>query len=132
MTSRAVDACPFCEFGRAQEPVARRGTFFAKYDKYPVSSGHMLLIPYRHVETIFELDEYEWADLFSLLLEVRDILQDRFKPDGLNIGVNVGVAAGQTISHLHVHIIPRYHGDIENPTGGVRGVIPNKADYGQE
>jgi diadenosine tetraphosphate (Ap4A) HIT family hydrolase len=81
------------------------------------------------METFFELNKEEREDFFSLLLELRDMLQDQYGPDGFNIGVNIGPAAGQTIAHLHVHLIPRYLGDVENPVGGVRGVIPERADY---
>ena len=126
------DRCPFCEFIRTQEPVAQRGTFFAKQDAYPVSPGHTLLIPRRHVETFFELDKQEREDFFSLLLEMHDVLQNQYEPDGFNIGINTGSAAGQTIAHLHIHLIPRYLGDVENPVGGVRGVIPDRADYTSE
>lgn len=124
--------CPFCEFIRSQEPVAERGTFFAKHDKYPVSPGHILLIPRRHVATFFELNEQERKDFFDLLLEVHDMLQRQYEPNGFNIGVNIGYAAGQTVMHLHIHLIPRYLGDVENPTGGVRAVIPSQADYTSE
>ena len=123
------EVCPFCKFIRTQEPVAQHGTFFAKHDGYPVSPGHTLLIPRRHIGTFFELNQEEREDFFELLLEVRDMLQRQFEPDGFNIGVNIGRAAGQTVMHLHIHLIPRYFGDVENPVGGVRGVIPSRADY---
>jgi len=121
--------CPFCEFIRTEKPLAQRKTFIAKFDKYPVSPGHVLLIPRRHIETFFELNEEEREDFFDLLLEVRDLLQHKFHPDGFNIGVNIGPAAGQTIMHLHIHVIPRYFGDVEHPEGGVRQIIPNLAKY---
>jgi len=121
--------CPFCEAVRTEEPLARRGTFVARYDSYPVSRGHVLLIPRRHIATFFELNRNERSDFFNLLLEVRDILHHQFQPDGFNIGVNVGPAAGQTIMHLHVHVIPRYAGDVEHPEGGVRNILPNLAQY---
>ena len=126
---RAHPNCPFCEAVRTEEPLARRGTFVARYDGYPVSRGHVLLIPRRHITTFFELNRKERNDFFELLLEVREILQDQFHPDGFNIGVNVGRAAGQTIMHLHVHVIPRYSGDVEHPEGGVRNIIPNLTSY---
>jgi diadenosine tetraphosphate (Ap4A) HIT family hydrolase len=121
--------CPFCDF---TQPVAQHGTFFAKQDEYPVSLGHTLLIPRRHVETFFELGKEEREDFFNLLLEMHDRLQHQYEPDGFNIGINIGPAAGQTIAHLHIHLIPRYLGDVENPVGGVRGVIPGRADYTSE
>jgi diadenosine tetraphosphate (Ap4A) HIT family hydrolase len=123
------DSCPFCEFIESGQPLAEQGTFVAKYDTYPVSSGHMLLIPRRHVDTFFALEQDELRDFFDLLLQVQDMIQREFSPDGFNVGVNIGAAAGQTIAHLHIHLIPRYVGDVENPRGGVRGVIPGQADY---
>ncbi|MEA3377374.1 MAG: HIT family protein [Chloroflexota bacterium] len=123
------EGCPCCDFIRSGRPLAERGTVVAMVDRYPVSQGHTLLIPKRHVETVFALTEEEREDLFHLLLEVRDLIRRRHRPDGFNLGVNVGAAAGQTIAHVHVHVIPRYEGDVENPTGGVRGVIPGRADY---
>jgi len=121
--------CPFCQFIRTEEPIAQRRTFFAKFDKYPVSPGHVLLIPRRHITTFFELNEEEREDFFDLLLEVRSTLEHQFHPDGLNIGVNIGPAAGQTVMHLHIHVIPRYLGDVEHPEGGVRRIIPNSVKY---
>lgn len=125
----AEEGCPFCGFIRSGRPLAERGTVVAMVDRYPVSQGHTLLIPKRYVETVFALTEEEREDLFHLLLEVRDLIRRRHRPDGFNLGVNVGAAAGQTVDHVHVHVIPRYDGDVENPTGGVRGVIPGRADY---
>lgn len=123
------DNCPFCEFIESGQPLAKRGTFVAKDDSYPVSRGHTLLIPRRHVETFFALNQAELKDFFGLLLALRQIIQRQFSPDGFNVGVNIGAAAGQTIAHLHIHLIPRYVGDVENPVGGVRGVIPGRAEY---
>jgi ATP adenylyltransferase len=125
----AQGICPFCDLIQNSQPVAELGTFVAKYDKYPVSKGHTLLIPKRHVETFFALNEDEVKDFFNLLLEIQQMIEREFVPDGFNIGVNVGAAAGQTIAHLHVHVIPRYVRDVKNPRGGVRGVIPGRADY---
>jgi len=123
------DACPFCEFPQVSEPMAQNGTFYAKYDTYPVSAGHVLLIPRRHIASFFEMSKKERDDFFDLLLRVREAIQEGFKPDGFNIGVNIGLAAGQTVMHLHVHLIPRYFGDVEHPQGGVRRIIPNKVLY---
>lgn len=126
------ERCPFCQFVRTQGPIAEKATFFAKHDKYPVSPGHVLLIPRRHIVSFFELSREELGDFFDLLLEVRDVLEREFRPDGYNVGVNIGSTAGQTITHLHIHVIPRYVGDVENPAGGVRGVIPSSAEYPHE
>ena len=98
-------------------------------DAYPVSPGHTLVIPTRHVGSFFELDEAERAVLLNLLARAREGLEREFKPDGYNIGINDGAPAGQTVPHLHIHLIPRYQGDLSDPRGGVRWVIPDKARY---
>jgi diadenosine tetraphosphate (Ap4A) HIT family hydrolase len=102
---------------------------FAIFDGYPVSEGHALVIPRREVATWFDATEDEQRALMSLVDEVKNILDRRFSPDGYNIGINAGEAAGQTVMHLHVHVIPRYRGDMPDPRGGVRHVIPWKGNY---
>lgn len=97
-------------------------------DAYPVSRGHTLILPKRHVESFFELSEAEREQVFEALKCAKDLLAD-YKPDGFNIGINDGAAAGQTVPHLHVHLIPRYYGDSEDPRGGLRWVLPAKARY---
>lgn len=99
------------------------------FDGFPVSPGHALIIPRRHVASFFDLTQDERQDMFNMVDEVKRILDDRFHPDGYNIGVNIGEAAGQSIFHVHLHLIPRYSGDVPNPRGGVRGVIPHKQSY---
>ena len=99
------------------------------FDGFPVSPGHALIIPRRHVASFFDLTQDERQDMFNMVDDVKRILDDRFHPDGYNIGVNIGEAAGQSIFHVHLHLIPRYSGDIPNPRGGVRGVIPHKQSY---
>ena len=99
------------------------------FDGFPVSPGHALIIPRRHVASFFDLTQEERQDMFNMVDEVKRILDDRFHPDGYNIGVNIGEAAGQSIFHVHLHLIPRYSGDVPNPRGGVRGVIPHKQSY---
>ena len=98
-------------------------------DKFPVSPGHTLIIPRRPVASIFELSETELLDCWRLLLAEKAHVEREYSPDGFNVGINVGECAGQTISHAHIHLIPRYKGDHPNPRGGVRGVIPGRADY---
>lgn len=127
--SDAVEKCPFCRYIMLRDPVAGNDTFLALFDRYPVSQGHVLLIPRRHAADLFNLSLQEQSDLFSLLREVRQILDGRFHPDGYNVGINIGEAAGQTVGHLHVHVIPRYGGDVPDPEGGVRSVIPERAKY---
>jgi diadenosine tetraphosphate (Ap4A) HIT family hydrolase len=118
--------CPFCG---DPEIVIENELAFAHYDTYPVSSGHCLLIPRRHFAEYFEATAAEKAAIWQLLDEVKPIIDQEFGPDGYNVGVNIGAAAGQSIPHLHIHVIPRYAGDVENPQGGVRGVIPHRQKY---
>lgn len=101
----------------------------ASKDGFPVNLGHTLIVPKRHVAGLFDLDPDELAALWRLLPEVRQRLDARHSPAGYNIGVNVGEAAGQTVGHAHVHLIPRYAGDVADPRGGVRWVVPDRAAY---
>lgn len=118
--------CPFCS-----EPkiVIENELALASFDSYPVSAGHCLVTPRRHVAEYFQATAAEKAAIWALVDELKPIIDRQFSPDGYNIGVNVGAAAGQSIPHLHIHVIPRYAGDVENPQGGVRGVIPHKQKY---
>ncbi|MBT0733708.1 HIT family protein [Methanoculleus bourgensis] len=109
--------------------MAENNLCYARYDGYPISPGHLLIIPFRHVAGFFDTTDEEQQALLSLIRDCRRLLDERFHPDGYNIGVNVGEATGQTVMHLHVHLVPRYSGDVENPRGGVRGVIPDKRIY---
>jgi diadenosine tetraphosphate (Ap4A) HIT family hydrolase len=102
---------------------------FVVDDAFPVSPGHSLVIVNRHVESFFELTEEEVRSLMHLLQTVRRRLDKSLIPAGYNIGVNVGPAAGQTVKHVHIHLIPRYPGDTPNPIGGVRNIIPGKGAY---
>ncbi len=122
------DPCPFCSPPRAELLGENAlGFFFA--DRYPVSPGHLLIVPRRHVATYFEATPEEKQALMALLEEAREYLERHRAPDGYNIGINVGEAAGQTVFHLHIHLIPRYTGDMADPRGGVRHVIPEKGKY---
>ena len=102
---------------------------YAARDTYPVSPGHTLVIPRRHCPDFFDLTPEEMAACMELLVAERSDLSATLGPDGYNVGVNVGPAGGQSIRHVHVHLIPRYAGDHPNPQGGVRQIIPWKADY---
>ena len=127
-----MDDCPFCQIAAGDsdtELIAESAHSVAFYDRYPVSDGHTLVIPRHHEADLFDLDPGERADAWALLDSVRELLVERFNPDGLNIGVNENEAAGQTIHHAHIHLIPRYQGDVEDPRGGIRWVIPDKAPY---
>ena len=121
-------ACPFCTLPESRVVLANHQAV-AVADGFPISPGHTLIIPRRHVKSIFELNAEEVNALIMLLAEAKNVLADEQKPDGFNIGVNDGPAAGQTIPHLHIHLIPRFIGDRTDPRGGVRWIIPEKADY---
>jgi len=98
-------------------------------DGFPISPGHSLIIPKRHTTSFFETSKEEQVALLDLIRQAKSAIEQEFSPDAFNIGINDGPAAGQTVSHLHIHLIPRYQGDIADPRGGVRWVIPDKADY---
>lgn len=119
--------CPFCNTNR--KILAENDHAFAVYDGYPVSAGHALVIPKRHVPEIFDLDEDEYNGCFQLARSVKSGLEVKHSTDAFNIGVNCGTVAGQTILHAHIHIIPRYAGDVDKPAGGIRHVIPHKGSY---
>ncbi len=121
-----MSECPFCVF---ENPIIENDLAYARYDLYPVTPGHMLIITKRHVADFFAATLEERQALHDILEAAKRLLDRECKPDGYNVGVNCGEAAGQTIMHLHIHLIPRLHGDIDNPCGGVRGVIPDKRIY---
>lgn len=99
------------------------------YDGYPVNEGHVLVVPKRHVETFFEATAEELAAINEMIFRAKDLLEERYRPDGYNIGVNVKHAGGQSVFHLHVHVIPRYLGDVENPRGGIRRIKKSIVSY---
>jgi ATP adenylyltransferase len=119
--------CIFCRHDRSI--LAQTELSVAFLDGFPVSNGHALVIPKRHVASIWEMTTKEYTDAFDLVRQVNDLLQKKFEPHGFNIGVNCGEAAGQTVFHAHIHIIPRYAGDVPSPRGGVRNIIPGKSNY---
>ena len=118
--------CPFCDHSHSY---LESSLALARLDKYPVSPGHTLVTTKRHISSYFEATSDEVSDLWQLVGEVKQYLDSKHQPTGYNIGINVGSDAGQTVMHMHIHIIPRYKGDMEDPRGGVRGVIPNKQKY---
>ena len=120
--------CPFCTLP-PERIVAANNVGWVVRDAYPVSPGHTLIIPRRHMGSFFELSADERLGLLALLDEARAALQASDAPQGYNIGVNDGPAAGQTVPHLHIHLIPRYAGDRADPRGGVRWVLPDRAQY---
>lgn len=121
--------CRFCQSKPGRRVMVEGEVGFAAFDRHPASEGHFLVIPYRHFASYFDINDEELVELWSLVAQGRAIVDEKFHPDGYNIGINVGEAAGQSIHHLHIHVIPRYKGDVENPKGGVRGVIPAKKLY---
>jgi diadenosine tetraphosphate (Ap4A) HIT family hydrolase len=126
-----VDRCPFCSLPD-DRVVAANASGIVIRDAYPVSPGHTLIISRRHVGSLFDLTPAERVDLLALLDQARADLEPSCRPDGYNVGINDGPAAGQTVPHLHIHLIPRYRGDQADPRGGVRWLFPDKADYWTE
>ena len=120
--------CVFCSI-KEDRIIYQDSLWVAILDGYPVSKGHTLLIPKRHCETYFDLNQVELGALVGAVDHVKEILDSKYQPNGYNIGVNCGEAAGQTVMHCHIHIIPRYNGDCEDPRGGIRGVIQSKQKY---
>ena len=120
------NSCIFCG---NPDRVIENELAFAHYDSYPVNPGHCLIITHRHVAEYFQATAEEKAAIWALVDEMKTVVDKEYKPDGYNVGVNIGGAAGQSVPHLHIHMIPRYKGDMEDPKGGVRGVIPHKQKY---
>ena len=118
--------CVFCQM---KDYILENELAYAIYDKYPVGKGHMLFIPKRHVKDFFDITKEEREAIFELIDEGKKLLDEKYSPDSYNVGINCGEHAGQTIMHVHVHLIPRYIGDMKDPTGGVRGVIPENMKY---
>lgn len=116
--------CPFCPPDLSRERLlAETARAIAAFDAHPVADGHALIIPRRHVTSLFDLDREEFADFFPLLRTVRAAIEETRQPDGYTIGWNNGEAAGQSVPHLHCHIIPRYWGDVPVPRGGLRNLL---------
>ena len=118
-----------CLFCQPRGVVRQNALAYAVRDSFPVSPGHTLVIPFRHCASFFELTPEEMAACMALVAEERRAIQEEFAPDGYNVGVNVGRAAGQSILHVHIHLMPRYLGDHPHPQGGVRHVLPDQAHY---
>lgn len=133
-----MENCFFCKLkegkavGKSKEPskyIFENELALGRFDDFPVNPGHMEFVTKRHVETIFDTTAEERVAIFELIDKAKAMLDKEFKPDGYNIGINCGLSAGQSVMHVHVHLIPRYNGDVENPRGGVRGIIPDKQNY---
>lgn len=111
------------------EQVLANDLCYARWDNYPATKGHMLVVPFREFASYFDASAAERAAIWALVDEVRRYLDALYRPDGYNLGINVGEAAGQTVFHMHVHVIPRYRGDADDPRGGVRGAVPGQQHY---
>jgi diadenosine tetraphosphate (Ap4A) HIT family hydrolase len=120
--------CQFCNLDKTRVIMANDHAV-AFHDGFPVTPGHSLIVPRRHITSFFEATREEQTALFDLLAEMRRLLLEERSPDGFNIGINDGAAAGQTVMHLHIHLIPRYSGDTDDPRGGVRWIMPSTAPY---
>jgi diadenosine tetraphosphate (Ap4A) HIT family hydrolase len=127
-----MSVCPFCEItNTSSHPRIERENqhAFVIRDGFPITDGHTLIIPKRHVGSFFDITPAEHQALFQLIEQTKPDLDLRYQPAGYNIGINDGPAAGQTVPHLHIHLIPRYHEPDKDPRGGVRWLVPEKADY---
>ncbi|HPH34263.1 MAG TPA: HIT family protein [Methanoregulaceae archaeon] len=123
--------CPFCRVD-AEEVVIEHDLVYARFDRYPVSRGHLLIIPKRHFADYFEATRDEKIAILDVVDRAKQFLDSGYHPDGYNIGVNIGKVAGQAVTHLHIHVIPRYKGDSRNHGGGMRRVIPGSVKGGKE
>jgi diadenosine tetraphosphate (Ap4A) HIT family hydrolase len=128
MSASNTPDCPFCQIPPTRI-IEGNNLAYTVPDAYPVSRGHTLIIPRRHVTSFFDLTVAEVGSVFDLLDQARARLDRTHGPDGYNVGINIGHDAGQTILHVHVHLIPRYAGDVPDPEGGVRNIIPGKGRY---
>ena len=126
-----MNDCFFCDKKNFNENtlIDENDVFYARWDDFPVSKWHAEIIAKKHIESFFDLSDSELLQFFDLLQKAKIIIQKKYFPDAFNIGINEGKEAGRTVHHLHVHIIPRYAGDVENPRGGIRNIIPGKDNY---
>ena len=121
-----MSSCVFCNIN---ESIFDDNHFWIIKDNYPVSNGHTLIIPKKHILSLFDLDQQDFIHLHSVIKKLKIFLDQQYNPDGFNIGINDGKSAGRTIDHLHIHVIPRYLNDQKDPRGGIRLIFPEKANY---
>lgn len=126
-----MNECIFCTLPET-DILSENEMAQAFFDKFPVNEGHALIIPKRHFASLFEATQEEIKSIWQLVEQVKEELDKRLHPDGYNVGVNVGAAAGQTVFHLHVHVIPRYQGDVSDPRGGIRKIKKSLVPYAEE
>ncbi|MEV5931386.1 HIT family protein [Streptomyces sp. NPDC052079] len=126
-STESGSSCIFCQRHRPDlnHVMQENKTFYVRYDNFPATAGHVEVVPKRHVESFFELTPREVKDAYALILAARDRLTEEHDPDGFTIGINEGRAAGRTVDHLHIHLIPRRFGDVADPRGGIRRAVPN-------
>lgn len=130
MNKKSKEECLCCKMQNNKRKVFENELTFAMYDEFPVTKFHMLIIPKRHFDNFFDISNSELLDLYTLIKYCKENICEKDKNVcGFNVGVNVGLVSGQSIPHVHVHLIPRRFGDIDDPRGGVRGVIPDKRIY---
>jgi len=125
---QAQNFCPFCTLPESRILLANYCGKVVR-DAFPISPGHTLVIPHRHIGSMFDLHTEEWSALLALLKAAKAALDKEFSPAAYNVGINDGPTAGQTVPHLHIHLIPRYTGDVPDPRGGVRWILPHRAKY---
>ncbi|WP_233598777.1 HIT family protein [Amycolatopsis sp. WAC 01375] len=125
-TEPVAAGCLFCRFrdSTVNDLLVEGQEIYVRWDNYPAARGHAEVVPKRHVESYFALTASEHAEVYVLIKHARQAIERQFQPDGYTIGVNEGQAAGRTIDHLHIHLIPRYAGDVHDPRGGIRHVLP--------
>ena len=127
-----TEQCVFCQIAEddtSKRIILENDLALVMRDGFPISPGHSLIVPKHHIASFFETSKEERDALLDLIEKAKSTIEQEFSPDAFNIGINDGPAAGQTVSHLHIHLIPRYQDDVSDPRGGVRWVIPDKADY---
>ena len=125
--------CFFCDVQQQDDlqRIAESEFCFSRYDDFPVSKGHAEIVSKRHIESVFDLTAGEFTDVQTLLQKSKAVIDEEYSPDGYTVGINVGEAGGQTIPHMHMHVIPRYNGDVTEPNGGVRNIL-KKGDYSDQ
>ena len=126
-----IKPCLFCDKDNPEVNtiIAQNEFAYARWDNFPASPGHAEVVPIRHVESFFDLTSAELNAIYDLAKVAKQIIDDKYQPDAFNVGVNDGEAAGRTVHHVYVHLLPRYAGDVPNPRGGIRHIIPGKGSY---
>lgn len=126
-----IKPCLFCDKDNPEVNtiIAQNEFAYARWDNFPASPGHAEVVPIRHVESFFDLTGAELNAIYDLAKVAKQVIDDKYQPDAFNVGVNDGEVAGRTVHHVHVHLLPRYAGDVPNPRGGIRHIIPGKGSY---